>query len=213
MAESQTRPAGIDGSTLPGPSGVGAYAAKLREFLRKRSRVQLFGEVSNLRVSRPGSTGAARRRGRRALLDVARRLRRAAARRGRARRRRAGRRRRPARLLRGQPHVVAGLLLRDHAPARRRRRRPARPARPAAPAAARRGPFRTAAAARPAGAAAHDRRRHRRGRQGARRRARRPAPARLARAHGVGVRAGPGSPCGATDTAACTTSRRSARST
>jgi exodeoxyribonuclease VII large subunit len=52
MAESQTRPAGIDGSTLPGPYGVGAYAAKLREFLRERSRVQLFGEVWNLRVSR-----------------------------------------------------------------------------------------------------------------------------------------------------------------
>ena len=46
------RPAGIDGSTLPGPYGVGAYAAKLREFLRERSRVQLFGEVWNVRVSR-----------------------------------------------------------------------------------------------------------------------------------------------------------------
>ena len=52
MAESQTRPAGIDGSTLPGPYGVGAYAAKLRAYLRERSRVQLFGEVWNLRVSR-----------------------------------------------------------------------------------------------------------------------------------------------------------------
>ena len=52
MAEPQTRPAGIDGSTLPGPYGVGAYAAKLREFLRERSRVQLFGEVWNLRLSR-----------------------------------------------------------------------------------------------------------------------------------------------------------------
>ena len=52
MSEPQTRPAGIDGSTLPGPYGVGAYAAKLREFLRERSRVQLFGEVWNLRVSR-----------------------------------------------------------------------------------------------------------------------------------------------------------------
>jgi exodeoxyribonuclease VII large subunit len=31
---------------------VGAYAAKLREYLRERSRVQLFGEVWNLRVSR-----------------------------------------------------------------------------------------------------------------------------------------------------------------
>ena len=52
MAEPQTRPEGIDGSTLPGPYGVGAYAAKLRDFLRERSRVQLFGEVWNLRVSR-----------------------------------------------------------------------------------------------------------------------------------------------------------------
>src|SRR5918998_271675 len=52
MAEPQTRPPGIDGSTLPGPYGVGAYAAKLRDFLRERPRVQLFGEVWNLRVSR-----------------------------------------------------------------------------------------------------------------------------------------------------------------
>src|ERR1044071_1351540 len=52
MSEPHTRRAGIDGSTLPGPYGVGAYAAKLREFLRERSRVQLFGEVWNLRVSR-----------------------------------------------------------------------------------------------------------------------------------------------------------------
>jgi len=52
MAESQTRPAGIDGSTLPGPYGVGRYAAGLRDFLRERPRVQLFGEVWNLRLSR-----------------------------------------------------------------------------------------------------------------------------------------------------------------
>src|SRR5918998_2462087 len=52
MAEPQTRPPGIDGSTLPGPYGVGAYAMKLREFLRERPRVQLFGEVWNLHVSR-----------------------------------------------------------------------------------------------------------------------------------------------------------------
>ncbi|MDP2711693.1 MAG: exodeoxyribonuclease VII large subunit [Solirubrobacteraceae bacterium] len=51
MADSRTRPAGIDGSPLPGPFGVGAYAAKLREYLRARSRVQLFGEIWNLRVS------------------------------------------------------------------------------------------------------------------------------------------------------------------
>ena len=52
MAEPLTTPAGIDGSTLPGPYGVGRYAAGLRDFLRERPRVQLFGEVWNLRVSR-----------------------------------------------------------------------------------------------------------------------------------------------------------------
>ncbi len=52
MAEPQTRPAGIDGSTLPGPYGVGRYAAGLRDFLRERPRVQLFGELWNLRPSR-----------------------------------------------------------------------------------------------------------------------------------------------------------------
>ena len=76
MVEPQTRPAGIDGSTLPGPYGVGAYAAKLREFLRERSRVQLFGEVWNLRVSRAKVYLELRdSRGRGAVLDVARRLR------------------------------------------------------------------------------------------------------------------------------------------
>ena len=52
MAEPVTAPAGIDGSTLPGPYGVGRYAAGLRAFLRERPRVQLFGEVWNLRLSR-----------------------------------------------------------------------------------------------------------------------------------------------------------------
>ena len=52
MAEPQATPAGIDGSTLPGPYSVGRYAAGLRDFLRERPRVQLFGEVWNLRVSR-----------------------------------------------------------------------------------------------------------------------------------------------------------------
>src|SRR5918998_905710 len=52
MPEPQTRPVGIDGSTLPGPYGVGRYAAGLRDFLRERPRVQLFGEVWNLRLSR-----------------------------------------------------------------------------------------------------------------------------------------------------------------
>jgi exodeoxyribonuclease VII large subunit len=52
MVEPGRTPAGIDGSTLPGPYGVGRYAAGLRDFLRERPRVQLFGEVWNLRVSR-----------------------------------------------------------------------------------------------------------------------------------------------------------------
>lgn len=52
MAEPSSLPAGIDGSALPGPFGVGHYAAKLRDYLRARSRVQLFGEVWNLRDSR-----------------------------------------------------------------------------------------------------------------------------------------------------------------
>jgi exodeoxyribonuclease VII large subunit len=46
------RPLGIDGSNLPGPYAVGRYAAGLRDFLRERPRVQLFGEVWNLRLSR-----------------------------------------------------------------------------------------------------------------------------------------------------------------
>ena len=112
MSEPQTRPAGIDGSTLPGPYGVGAYAAKLREFLRERSRVQLFGEVWNLRVSRAkvylelrDADGAvpcsmwrndfdALALGASALADGA-----------------AGRRRRRPGLLRRQPHVVAVVLV------------------------------------------------------------------------------------------------------
>ncbi|MDX6721090.1 MAG: exodeoxyribonuclease large subunit [Solirubrobacteraceae bacterium] len=52
MADPSSLPAGIDGSALPGPYGVGHYAAKLRDYLRARSRVQLFGEVWNLRDSR-----------------------------------------------------------------------------------------------------------------------------------------------------------------
>jgi exodeoxyribonuclease VII large subunit len=52
MADPASLPAGIDGSALPGPFGVGHYAAKLRGYLRQRSRVQLFGEVWNLRISR-----------------------------------------------------------------------------------------------------------------------------------------------------------------
>jgi exodeoxyribonuclease VII large subunit len=45
-------PEGIPGSDLAGPFPVGRYAAVLREELRKRARVQLFGEVWNLGQSR-----------------------------------------------------------------------------------------------------------------------------------------------------------------
>ena len=78
------RPAGIEGSSLPGPWPVGLYAAKLRERLRGFARVQVFGEVWGL-AHHPGQglLRAARRHRRAALLDVARRL-------GRARRRRLG---------------------------------------------------------------------------------------------------------------------------
>lgn len=46
------RPSGIPGVTEPGPFAVGAYAVKLRDELRKRARVQIFGEVWNLRVTK-----------------------------------------------------------------------------------------------------------------------------------------------------------------
>jgi exodeoxyribonuclease VII large subunit len=52
MPETRLRPPGIDGSSLPGPYPVGRYADGLRDFLRERPRVQLFGEVWNLRLSR-----------------------------------------------------------------------------------------------------------------------------------------------------------------
>src|SRR3954449_11352656 len=52
MAEAAPRPEGIAGLELAGPFPVGAYAAKLRDELRKRARVQLFGEVWNLRTAR-----------------------------------------------------------------------------------------------------------------------------------------------------------------
>ena len=51
MPEPRVAPQGIPGSVLLGPFPVGAYAAKLRAELRKRARVQLFGEVWNLRES------------------------------------------------------------------------------------------------------------------------------------------------------------------
>jgi exodeoxyribonuclease VII large subunit len=45
-------PEGIPGSALAGPFPVGRYAEFLRDELRRRARVQLFGEVWNLRDSR-----------------------------------------------------------------------------------------------------------------------------------------------------------------
>lgn len=55
MAGTAPRPAGIDGTDLAGPFPVGAYAAKLRDELRKRARLQLFGEVWNLRAPPKGA--------------------------------------------------------------------------------------------------------------------------------------------------------------
>ena len=52
IAEQRARPEGIEGSPHAGPFPVGAYAAKLRDELRKRARVQLFGEVFGLRAGR-----------------------------------------------------------------------------------------------------------------------------------------------------------------
>src|SRR3954451_9190334 len=52
LSHSAARPAGIPGVSLSGPWPVGAYAAKLRDELRKRARVQLFGEVWGFKASR-----------------------------------------------------------------------------------------------------------------------------------------------------------------
>jgi len=46
------RPDGIPGSDLSGPWPVGQYAGRLRDRLREFSRVQVFGEVFNLRPGR-----------------------------------------------------------------------------------------------------------------------------------------------------------------
>src|SRR5437016_7942346 len=46
------RPAGIPGSELAGPFPVGEYAVALRAQLRSFARVQLIGELVNLRPSR-----------------------------------------------------------------------------------------------------------------------------------------------------------------
>ena len=53
--EASARPEGIAGSNLAGPFPVGAYAEKLRDELRKRARLQLWGEVWNLRVPPKGA--------------------------------------------------------------------------------------------------------------------------------------------------------------
>jgi exodeoxyribonuclease VII large subunit len=48
----RARPDGIPGSDLSGPFPVGQYAARLRDRLRGFSRVQVFGEIFNLRAGR-----------------------------------------------------------------------------------------------------------------------------------------------------------------
>jgi len=52
VSEPGTAPTGIAGSGLPGPYPVGAYARKLQDRLKSFARVQIFGEVWNMRTSR-----------------------------------------------------------------------------------------------------------------------------------------------------------------
>ncbi|ADB50200.1 exodeoxyribonuclease VII large subunit [Conexibacter woesei] len=52
MSEPAAAPAGIPGSSLPGPFAVGVYADRLRAQLRGFARVQIFGELWNFRTSR-----------------------------------------------------------------------------------------------------------------------------------------------------------------
>ncbi len=52
LSPSAPRPAGIPGSALAGPFGVGEYAVALRAQLRAFARVQLVGELADLRPSR-----------------------------------------------------------------------------------------------------------------------------------------------------------------
>jgi exodeoxyribonuclease VII large subunit len=52
LTPSSAAPAGIPGSTLAGPFGVGEYAAALRARLRAFARVQIVGELADLRLSR-----------------------------------------------------------------------------------------------------------------------------------------------------------------
>ena len=109
------RPDGIDGSALPGPFPVGVWAKGFQEFLRERPRVQLFGEVVNLRASRAKAYFELRDGDGAAQCSIwSEPARRARAAGGRTRRRRPGRRRRRPGLLPGQPHRLPRLLLRRH---------------------------------------------------------------------------------------------------
>ena len=214
MADQRARPEGIAGSPHAGPFPVGAYAAKLRDELRKRARVQLFGEVF----------GFKRRARARCSSSCA-----------------TPRARVPCSMWRddfdalGLPPARWPTARRSSSPAGRdyypgsrtaspsfsfavtglRARRRGRPARPARACCASRWPPRGCSSRRSAlaapGAAARDRRGHRRERQGARRRARRPAPPRLGRAARVGLRAGAGPPRRAGDHPRAAGPRRRAR--
>ena len=204
-SSSPARPAnaGIPDSGLAGPYPVGEYAAALRAKLRSFARVQLVGELVNLRPSRArvyfelrDATGAIPCAAWRDDWDAM------AARAGGA----------PTE---GMQVVVAGgcdyypgsatsspgfsFAVRDLRIAGEgdllarieRLRKQLR----------RRGPARAPEASRPSAAAAHDRRYHRRGRQGGRRHPRRSAPAWLGGTPGVGLCARAGPPCGAGDRA------------
>ena len=213
------RPAAPPGPTaspapsLTGPWPVGQYAAALRDRLRGFARVQVFGEVFNLRPGRArvwfelrDERGALPCSMWRTDFDA---LAGAARATGSA----------------SSPRAAA-TTTRARAPRRRRSRSPSPTC--GSPARATCSRSSTGCAARShaeglfepqkrlprAGAAALHRRRHRRGRQGARRRARRAAPARLGRAGRVGVRAGAGPPRRARRSPARSrTSRRARRST
>src|SRR3954447_21660458 len=53
--EASARPEGIPGVQVAGPFPVGRYAAELREHFRTIARVQIFGEVFNLRTPPKGA--------------------------------------------------------------------------------------------------------------------------------------------------------------
>src|SRR3954449_1986845 len=53
--EASARPEGIPGVQVAGPFPVGQYAARLREHFRTIARVQIFGEVFNLRTPPKGA--------------------------------------------------------------------------------------------------------------------------------------------------------------